>query len=94
MVEITNGEVLKCPINFLYQSELIALALVQIRTLYDTRAPHLKCLLLRYAVADDPKCLPVKVDHKAILLISCNALKTKGLRFFKLWVGLFLNLGL
>src|SRR5437763_10752259 len=34
-------------INFLYQSELIALASVQIRTLYDTSAPHLKYLLLR-----------------------------------------------
>lgn len=49
---------------------------------------------IAHAVADDPKCLPINIDHKAILLMSCNAPGTKGLGFFESWVGLFLNLGL
>jgi hypothetical protein len=49
---------------------------------------------IAYAVADDPKCLPIEIDHKAILLMSCNAPGTKGLGFFESWVGLFLNLSL
>jgi hypothetical protein len=49
---------------------------------------------IAYALADDPKCLPIKVDHKALLLMSCNAPGTKGLGFLESWVGLFLNLGL
>lgn len=49
---------------------------------------------IAHAVADDSECLPIKIDHKAILLMSCNAPGTKGLGFFESWVGLFLNLGL
>ena len=81
-------------INFLYQSELIALTSVPNMDPVRYKRAASQMSFIAYAVADDPKCLPVKVDHKAILLMSCNAPETNGLRFFKLWVGLFLNLGL
>jgi hypothetical protein len=46
------------------------------------------------ALVDDRSCLPIEFDHRAMLLMSCNAPGSKGLGFLESWVGLFLNCGL
>jgi len=46
------------------------------------------------AVLDDKNCLPIEIDHRAILLMSCNAPGSKGFGFLETWFALFLNCSL
>ena len=48
--------------------------------------------ILALSVAEDKNCLPIKIDHRASLLISSVAPFSVGLGFFETYVNILLNL--